>query len=105
MDLSLVIAPYHRAHGLSHMLETLLAQDTPSSLAWEIVVVDNNSTDATAAAVKGFDGRGPVSVRYLFEPRQGKIFAVNSGIGDAKGEVLAFTDDDVFLRPDWVVTL
>jgi GT2 family glycosyltransferase len=70
-----------------------------------VVVVDNNSRDATREVVRDFSKTGSVPVRYEFEPRQGQSFARNSGIEAAKGAVILFTDDDIFPDPDWVSTM
>jgi len=77
----------------------------PTSVTWEILVVDNNSTDQTREVVEGFDHRYPGRFRYVFEPRPGKSFALNTGIANARGEVLAFVDDDVTVEPTWLHNL
>jgi glycosyltransferase involved in cell wall biosynthesis len=102
MHLSVVIGTYNRAHLLAGTLGALAAQEAPPSLDWEIVVVDNNSTDSTAQAVAAFVPTTTVPVRYVFEPRQGISHARNRGIREAQGSILAFTDDDVLPAPDWV---
>lgn len=102
MDLSVVIGTYNRAHQLKGTLEALASQATPLSLAWEIVVVDNNSRDGTPEVVTTFARRSAVPVRYAFEPQQGQNHARNRGIREARGSVIAFTDDDVLPAPDWV---
>ena len=98
-QISVIIATYNRANWLRTTLErmTLLEQD---GLDWELVVADNNSSDNTRAVVDGFCDRLPLW--YLFEPRQGKNFAVNTAIEKAEGEILVFTDDDVAPFPTWL---
>ena len=102
MELSVVIGTYNRAHLLAGTLGALAAQQVPPSLDWEIVVVDNNSTDATAQVVAAFSPKTAIPVRYVSEPRQGISHARNRGIREAQGSILAFTDDDVLPAPDWV---
>jgi glycosyltransferase involved in cell wall biosynthesis len=68
-------------------------------------VVDNNSTDQTREVVEDFRRRFPGRFRYLFEPQPGKSFALNSGCREARGEVLAFLDDDVTVEPTWLQNL
>jgi glycosyltransferase involved in cell wall biosynthesis len=102
MQLSVVIGTYNRAHLLAGTLGALAAQQAPASLEWEIVVVDNNSTDSTAQAVAAFSPTTGTPVRYAFERRQGISNARNRGIREAQGSILAFTDDDVLPAPDWV---
>jgi GT2 family glycosyltransferase len=67
--------------------------------------VDNNSTDQTRAVVESFSVRRPDRFRYIFEGRQGKSNALNAGIQNARGEILALTDDDVTVHPDWVAQI
>ena len=102
MKISVVIATYNRAHLLPGTLGALAAQEVHPSLDWEIVVVDNNSSDSTARAVATFVPTTTVPVRYVFEPRQGISHARNRGIREAQGSILAFTDDDVLPAPEWV---
>ena len=102
MDCSVVIATYNRARLLGDTLRVLCAQHVPLTLAWEIVVVDNNSSDTTRETVHRAGETSSVPVRYEFEPRQGQSFARNSGIDAAKGAVILFTDDDILPERDWV---
>lgn len=74
----------------------------PESIEWEVLVVDNNSTDQTQPVVEEFSRRHPGRFRYLYEPQPGKSFALNSGIREARGDVLAFMDDDVTVEPTWL---
>lgn len=67
--------------------------------------MDNNSKDQTSKVIEGYSLRHPGRFRYLFEGRQGKSFALNSGIRAAHSEVLAFMDDDVTVTPTWLQTL
>lgn len=72
---------------------------------WEVLVVDNNSTDSTRSLVETFIGQGNPNFRYAFEPRQGKSFALNTGIRSAKGNIVAMTDDDCIVEPDWISSI
>jgi glycosyltransferase involved in cell wall biosynthesis len=100
-----VIIPTHnRAPRLRQTLDALIAQKTPADLTWEILVVDNRSTDGTRALVWAMTVRAPDRIRYVFEPRLGKSWALNTGITAARGTVIALTDDDVSPAPDWVAT-
>jgi glycosyltransferase involved in cell wall biosynthesis len=102
MRVSVVIGTYNRARLLDGTLQALAAQEVPDSLKWEIVVVDNNSTDSTAQVVTAFARTMATPVRYVFERRQGVSHARNRGIQKARGAILAFTDDDVLPAPDWI---
>ena len=104
MDLTVLIATYNRAAILGEAIEGVLAQRLPPGVRWELVVVDNNSHDDTKAVVEHYIRTSAVPVRYLFEGRQGKSHALNAGLKRADGDVIAFTDDDVLVSPEWVAT-
>ena len=84
-DLSVVITTYNRADVLPRALESLLSQDLDPA-RYEIVVVDNNSTDQTRQVVESFVGRAP-KVHYVFEPRQGIAYGRNRGIVTAAAPI------------------
>jgi glycosyltransferase involved in cell wall biosynthesis len=90
---------------LAKVLDSLAAQTIPEPVEWEVLVVDNNSIDQTREVAEDFCRRFPGRFRYLFEPEQGKSHALNAGIREARGEVLAFTDDDVTVEPTWLQNL
>jgi GT2 family glycosyltransferase len=71
----------------------------------EVVVVDNNSTDKTREVVEGLIAGGFSNLRYVFEPRQGVSHGRNTGVQSAKAPLIAFTDDDLHVTPDWLATL
>ncbi|MFI2436792.1 glycosyltransferase [Streptomyces sp. NPDC018693] len=97
---TVVIATRERAGQLAHALDSMLAQDHPD---FEIVVVDNAPvTDTTRDLV---ERKYAERVRYVCEPLPGLAIAHNTGIGAARGEVVAFTDDDVIADPRWLTEL
>jgi glycosyltransferase involved in cell wall biosynthesis len=100
MRYSVIIATYNRSKELADTLRSLAELTTRDS--WEVIVVDNNSTDATPQVVNEAAASFPVPLRYLFEGRQGKAVALNTAIEQASGEILAFTDDDALLERDWL---
>ncbi len=104
MHLSIIVATYNRASALRQALDSLAAMVVPEEIAWEVVVVDNNSNDRTASVVNDFQQAG-LPVRYVFEGKQGKSYALNTGIREAKGEILAFTDDDCLVARDWAAAI
>ena len=73
--------------------------------SWEILVVDNNSTDETRQVVEDFRNRYPDLIRYWFEPQQGLSYARNAGIQHARGNILAFIDDDEDAAAGWLQNL
>jgi glycosyltransferase involved in cell wall biosynthesis len=101
-DVTVLICTFNRAVRLSETLDTLAEADISSGLRWEVIVVDNNSTDRTRAIVESRAASYPAPLRYLFEPRQGKSNALNTGIAASRARVIAFTDDDVRLPPGWL---
>lgn len=101
MDLSVAMGTYSRAHQLKATLEALASQDAPVSLAWELAV-DNNSFDKTPRVVPTVANGSAIPVRYVCEPQQRLSHARNAGIEGAKGDVIAFTDDDVIPAHDWI---
>ena len=100
MKYSVVIATHNRAGDLRGTLESLAMLRTPR--AWEVVVVDNNSTDDTPQVVRELAPSYPAPLRYLFEKVPGRSAALNTGIAAALGSVIVTTDDDVRVEPDWL---
>jgi len=105
MDVSVVLATYNRGASLHTTLETFAGLVRPAHLSWELLVVDNNSHDDTREVIREFARTAKFPLHYVLEKRQGKSFALNAGIAEAKGEIIAFTDDDVLLHPDWLANL
>ena len=97
---SVVLSTFNRADFLSPAIDRLLDQN--SSPHYELIVVDNNSTDGTRALIEGRQAQGDMRLRYVFEPQQGLSHARNAGIKAARAEIVAFTDDDVRVADDWV---
>jgi len=97
--ISVVVCTHNRAESLRRTLRCLCALEPAGS--FEVVVVDNRSTDHTRHVVQSFAGREP-EVRYVHEPRLGVANARNRGIQEARGEILAFMDDDQTVPDDWL---
>lgn len=98
------MSTFNRGALLDGAIRSVLAQDPGRTPPFELIVVDNHSTDGTRGIVERFsrvDGR----VRYLFEPRQGLSHARNAGIGESRAALVAFTDDDVRAEADWVAAV
>lgn len=102
-DISVVLSTYNRADRLPRALDALLAQT--GGVAYEILVIDNNSSDATAAVVSRIIPNSGGRLRYAFEPRQGLSYGRNAGIALARAPLIAFCDDDVRVAPDWIAQL
>jgi len=104
-SISVLICTYNRAELLRETLAALHAMDAPEACAVEIIIVDNNSTDATTAVVAESMEHARFPVILIQEKRQGKSFALNAGLAAASGDVLALTDDDVLPATDWIVRI
>lgn len=100
MKYSIVIATYNRAADLRGTLQSLAGLQPDGD--WEVIVVDNNSTDDTRAVVESAGPAFPAPLRYLFEREQGRSPALNAGIRLASGAIIATTDDDVRVEADWL---
>jgi glycosyltransferase involved in cell wall biosynthesis len=105
MRISVILWMYNRCQTLPNTLSSVAASNLPESVEWEVLVVHNNSSDQTRHVVQEFCRRHPGRVRYLFEPRQGKSHALNTGVREARGQVLAFVDEDVTVEPSWLHNL
>ncbi len=100
--MSVVVPTRDRPDRLRACLQSLLALDYPD---YEIIVVDNAPrTRATASLLQELQG-GRVPLRYLCEERPGVSWARNFGLGNARGEFVAFTDDDVLVDKNWLSAL
>lgn len=96
---SIVVPLHNEERWIDQCVESLLAQDYPAD-RYEIIVVDNNSTDGSAARVAQYP-----RVRLLSEPQQGDFAARNHGVRESRGEIIAFTDSDTAPRPDWLAAI
>ena len=93
MHISVVIPAYNEERYIRKCLESLSKQTVQP---FEIILVDNNCTDKTLEIAKEFD------VTIIHEKKQGMIFARNAGYDFAKGTVIARTDSDTMVPPDWI---
>ena len=103
-DISVVVCTYNRAALLPQALRSLFAQKI-KDLNYEIVVVDNNSSDDTPATVESLKSESPVPLRYYRESRQGNAYARNAGVEQAQAPIVAFLDDDCIADENWVATI
>ncbi|GAC1680531.1 MAG: hypothetical protein PVS2B2_18940 [Candidatus Acidiferrum sp.] len=105
MNITVILCTYNRAGSLPVALESVAGSLVSQTIGWEVLVVDNNSRDQTREVVDEFRKRYPGRFRYLFESKPGKSNALNSGIREAHGDILAFMDDDVTVEPTWLQNL
>jgi len=105
MKISVILCTYNRCDSLARSLESVARSAMPDSVPWNVLVVDNNSSDQTRSVVESYSERFPGHFHYMFEPRQGKSHALNSGILGADADILAFMDDDVVVDSEWLAKL
>lgn len=105
VDVSIILCTYNRAGLLAQALAYLDAAAARANASVEIVVVDNNSRDNTKTVIGNASLSSSVPVRYVLETQQGLSFARNRGIQECKGTVIAFTDDDCIVDPNWISML
>jgi len=92
---SLVVPSYNRAHLLRDAIESTIRQTYPH---WEMIIVDDKSTDDTAAVAQSYAAKDP-RVKYYLNPEKGVSSARNFGIKTAQGQYIAFLDDDDISLP------
>jgi len=102
MSASVLICTYNRAGMLRETLAALQAMTPVDGVRVEIIVVDNNSTDATARVVAEAARDSRMPIVGLRETSQGKSFALNRGLRAATGDIVALTDDDVWPDANWL---
>lgn len=100
MKISLVVCTRNRESQLALALEAFARIDFPGP--WELVLVNNASTDSTQQRLEEFRSQGSCQVRIIEEAMPGLGTARNSGSLAATGEIVAFTDDDCYPAPDFL---
>ncbi|MEH2052342.1 hormogonium polysaccharide biosynthesis glycosyltransferase HpsE [Nostoc sp.] len=104
LDVSVAIPAYNGATRLPKILDKILTQTGVEKLNWEIIIVDNNSSDNTSEVIENYqkiyDGR--FHIRYFLEPEQGAAFARLRAVREARGQLIAFLDDDNLPDPNWL---
>lgn len=105
IDFTVAIPTYNGAARLPALIARLRSQLNPDAIAWEVLVVDNNSSDDTAAIVRQLQAAwevGGTPLRYCFAPEQGAAFARLCAVREARGALVGFLDDDTLPDPDWL---
>jgi len=101
---SVVIATYNRADKLGKAIESIFQQNYPKD-KYELIIVDNNSSDQTADVVQRYRKQSPVPFAYYVEKRTGLSYTRNLGIEKAQLEFVAQLDDDAIAVPDWLAAM
>ena len=101
-EISVVISTYNRRESLQRTIDSILNQT--NAPPYELIVVDNRSTDGTSEVVKSSAAKAEC-VRYMFEEQQGVSYGRNAGVAAARSPLIAFTDDDVVVSSDWLAAM
>ncbi|MEC4986424.1 MAG: glycosyltransferase [Oscillatoria sp. PMC 1068.18] len=103
LSIEVAICTYNNAQLLDRALATITEQRVDLSIRWSVLVVDNNSTDETAAIAQNYLNTGKIpQLRLIHEPQQGLSYARICAVRSTNCELIAFVDDDCLLSPNWV---
>lgn len=102
LDATVLIATCNRAALLDETLDSIRAMRVRAGRRWDVVIIDNNSTDGTRAVVDRQARDFPVPLRYLHEAQQGRSSALNRGVAASSAAIVAMTDDDVRVEAGWL---
>ena len=100
---SVIIPTFNRAATCAVAVKSVLAQR--ANMAYEVIVVDNNSADDTRERIQRLCAQAPDKLRYLCEVMPGASAARNAGVAAARGDIVAFMDDDAVADPEWLNAL
>ena len=101
MKITVAICTWNRCALLRQALEQMTSLEAPSGVTWEVLVVNNNCTDATDDVIASFQPR--LAMRRVFEARPGLTNARNRALTKSRGDYIVFTDDDVLVNPQWLI--
>ena len=111
-DISIIVATHGRAQAVMNTIHSLARQQGLKGKTYEIIIVDNNTSNITYRNVKSFIaeheeelGHFNATLSIVREPRKGLSFARNTGIRTAQSPIIIFTDDDIIVDSYWVSTI
>lgn len=105
MKISVIVCTYNREKYLAECLEHLSVQSFDKS-QFEILLIDNNSSDSTREIVKKcIELYNNIQIKYIFEKKAGLSNARNRGILESRGDLVIFIDDDAYASPNWLETI
>ena len=105
MEFTVIICTYNRSHNLPACLGRLAAQESIEDVEWEVLVVDNNSSDGTSETVDTLARELPIAIRCVHEAEQGLNYARNTGIRESHGRFFSYIDDDILVGPRWLASI
>jgi glycosyltransferase involved in cell wall biosynthesis len=103
--ISVIVPTFNRAEWLREAVQSLQSQVTGGLFTYEIVIIDNASTDATSQVASELADRSDVPIQYFYQPTPGDAPTRNMGICNSQGQWLAFFDDDQFADTTWLQEL
>ncbi len=105
LKVSAVICSYNRARFIISAVDSIFGQDYDKSL-YEVIVVDNNSTDGTIERLAAYKAQHPdYNFRYYTETNQGVAYTRTRCATEARGEIVAYLDDDSTAQPGWLSSI
>jgi len=105
MDFTIIICSYNRCENLPVCISALENQENVGGIDWEVLIVDNNSSDNTRQIVADLAEKSKLKIRYAFEPQQGLNYARNLGMQEEKGIYFAYIDDDITVSKQWLSSI
>jgi len=102
VDISVLISTRDRSSILPRLFDAMAVMEVPGGLTWELVIVNNGSSDATDSVLNSEVDRARLPLVVLQQPAPGKSRALNLALDNARGALLVFTDDDVEPAPTWL---
>ena len=103
--ISVCICTFRRPNFLNGLLQKLDLQKTESSFTFSLIIVDNDASESAKETVLQFRNTSPLEVRCFVEPEQNIALARNKALENAKGDFIAFIDDDELPVTDWLIKL
>jgi glycosyltransferase involved in cell wall biosynthesis len=100
INVSVIVCTWNREFSLRRCLDSFLELETPKNFNWEMVVVNNNSTDSTCEVLEEYKLKLPLKI--VLEKELGLSMARNAGLKASQGKLILFTDDDVTVTPHWL---
>ena len=103
--ISIIVPTYNRSELLLSAINSMLQQETDGKFTYEIIIIDDASTDETREVIGEIIKHSPELVKYVKGEGKGYTFALNKGLAESHGEWVALFDDDELANPDWLKEL
>ena len=103
--ISIIVPTFNRSEMLRKAVNSMLQQETDGKFSYEIIIIDDASTDGTREVIGEIIKHSPELVKYVKGEGKGYTFALNKGLAESHGEWVALFDDDELANPDWLKEL